>query len=116
MPNHYLIVQLADIGDLILSTPALVALREAQPDAHITLLTTTHSAPVITGTNLVNDIITFDRQHFNSSRAFFQFANLRRILGLRKGHYDAVVFLHHFTLKLCGHNVAKHHESTSNTN
>ena len=38
MAERYLIVQLADIGDLIVSTPALAALREAQPDAHIALL------------------------------------------------------------------------------
>lgn len=100
MPNRYLIVQLADIGDLIVSTPALATLREAQPDAHITLLTTTHSAPVIADTNLVDEIITFDKNQFNGSRAFFQSANLRRIFSLRKGKYDAVVFLHHFTLKL----------------
>ncbi len=100
MPEHYLIVQLADIGDLILSTPALAALREAKPDADITLLTTAHSAPVIAGTNLVDEIITFDKKQFNGSRALFQPANLRRILDLRKGHYDVVVFFHHFTLKL----------------
>lgn len=100
MPNRYLIVQLADIGDIIVSTPALAALREARPDAHITLLTTAHSAPVIAGTNLVDEIITFDKKQFNGSKAFFQPANLRRVLALRKGHYDAVVFFHHFTLKL----------------
>jgi N-acetylglucosaminyldiphosphoundecaprenol N-acetyl-beta-D-mannosaminyltransferase len=100
MPNRYLIVELADIGDLIVSTPALSALREAQPDAHIMLLTTTHSAPVIAGTNLVDEIIIFDKQQFNGSRAFFQPANLRRVFALRSSHYDAVVFFHHFTLKL----------------
>ncbi len=100
MPNRYLIVELADIGDLIVSTPALAALREAQPDAHITLLTTTHSAPIIAGINLVDEIITFDKKQFNGSRAFFQPANLRHVFDLRKGHYDAVVFFHHFTLKL----------------
>lgn len=98
--KNILVVQLADIGDLILSTPALSALREARPDAHITLLTTSHSATVIAGTNLVDDIITFDKKQFNGSRAFFQPANLRRIFALRNGHYDSVVFFHHFTLKL----------------
>ncbi|MBI1281909.1 MAG: WecB/TagA/CpsF family glycosyltransferase [Anaerolineaceae bacterium] len=98
--RNILVVELADIGDLIVSTPALAALREARPDAHITLLTTSHSAPVIAGTNLVDEIITFDKKQFNGSRAFFQPANLRRVFELRKGHYDAVVFFHHFTLKL----------------
>lgn len=100
MAERYLIVQLADIGDLIVSTPALAALREAQPDAHISLLTTAHAAPILNGTNLVNEIITFDKGKFNSSRAFFRPDNLRQIFGLRRGHYDAVFFFHHFTLKL----------------
>ncbi len=100
MPSRYLIVQLADIGDLIVSTPALAALREANPDAHITLLTTAHSAPIIADINLVDEIITFDKKQFNGSSAFFQPANLRRVFGLRRGHYDAVIFFHHFTLKL----------------
>lgn len=98
--NRLLIVQLADIGDLIVSTPALAALREARPDAYITLLTTAHAAPMVEGTNLVDEIITFDKGQFNSSRAFFKPANLRRIFNLRHGHYDAVIFFHHFTLKL----------------
>jgi len=100
MANRFLVVQLADIGDLILSTPALSALREAHPDAHIALLTTTHAAPIITDTQFVDEIITFDRQAFNSSYAFFKPNNLRRVLALRAGRYDTVVFFHHFTLKL----------------
>ncbi|MBI5666775.1 MAG: WecB/TagA/CpsF family glycosyltransferase [Chloroflexi bacterium] len=98
MAERYLIVQLADIGDLILSTPALAALREAKPDAHITLLTSAHAAPVVQGTTLVDDIVTFDRNTFNSSASLLKPANLRRIFGL--GHFDTVVFFHHFTLKL----------------
>src|SRR5689334_9370939 len=98
--NRLLIVQLADIGDLIVSTPALAALREAHPDTHITLLTTTHAAPIIEGTNLVDEILAFDKGQFNGSRAFFKPDNLRRIFNLRSGHYDTVVFFHHFTLKL----------------
>lgn len=92
-----LLVQLADIGDLITTTPAITALREAQPDAHLTLLTSTHAAPVIETTDLVDDIVTLDRQNINGSLAFFRPANLRQIFAL--GKYDTVVFFHHFTLK-----------------
>lgn len=100
MADRYLLVQLADIGDLVLTTPAIAALREAHPDAHLTLLTTTHSAPVMPP-HLVNEIITFERQNFNSSSAFFKPANLRRLWSLRSaGRYDAIIFFHHFTLKL----------------
>ncbi len=55
---------------------------------------------MIRGTQLVDAVITFERQQFNSSKALFQPANLRRIGALRQGHYDTLIFLHHFTLKL----------------
>mgnify|MGYP002861760393 FL=1 len=95
-----LIVQTGDIGDLIITTPALTALREAHPDAHITLIATSHAAPVVMNTGLVDAVITFDRAQFNSSTAFLKPKNLRVIASLRKHRYDMVVFFRHFTLRL----------------
>ncbi|MBZ0303439.1 MAG: hypothetical protein K8J31_27095, partial [Anaerolineae bacterium] len=92
-----LLVQLADIGDLILTTPALHALREAQPDAHLTLLTTTHSAPVVEGAGLVDTIVTLDQTAFDRATAALRPGNLRRLFGL--GRCDVVVYFHHFTLR-----------------
>ncbi|MBL8155289.1 MAG: WecB/TagA/CpsF family glycosyltransferase [Anaerolineae bacterium] len=100
MTARILLVQLADIGDLILTTPALAALREARPDAHLTLLTSAHAAPILEGTGLVDSVVTLERQQMNSSAAFFRPANLRRLRGLRREPFEAVVFFHHFTLKL----------------
>ncbi|MBC7872322.1 MAG: glycosyltransferase family 9 protein, partial [Chitinophagaceae bacterium] len=99
MPDKILIVQLADIGDLVLSTPALAALRAARPEAHLTLLTSSHAAPVVEGTGLVDEIITFDKKVFGSLKALLKPAHLRQIFNLRRGHYDALLFFHHFTLK-----------------
>ncbi|MCC6804811.1 MAG: WecB/TagA/CpsF family glycosyltransferase [Anaerolineae bacterium] len=102
MSRRILIVQLADIGDLILSTPALAALREADPDAHIALLTTAHSAPVLPD-DLVDDLILFDKHTFDSPKALLKPSNLRRALALaarlRRGRYDTTIFLHHFTTR-----------------
>jgi N-acetylglucosaminyldiphosphoundecaprenol N-acetyl-beta-D-mannosaminyltransferase len=92
-----LLVQFADIGDLILTTPAISALREARPDVYLALLTSAHAAPVIEGSGLVDEIITFDKSAFNGTKAFFQPSNLRRIFQI--GHFDTVVYFHHFTLK-----------------
>ena len=97
VPERILLVQLADIGDLILTTPALAALRAARPDAHLTLLASAHAAPVIADSGLVDALITLDRQGFNSSRALLRPANLRRLL--RVGRHDTVVYFHHFTLR-----------------
>jgi N-acetylglucosaminyldiphosphoundecaprenol N-acetyl-beta-D-mannosaminyltransferase len=92
-----LLVQLADIGDLVVTTPALHALREAQSDAHLTLLTTPHSAPVVAGTTLVDEIVTLEQTALDRATAFFRPDNIRRIFGL--GRYDVVIYFHHFTLK-----------------
>lgn len=99
MNERILIVQLADIGDLVLATPALAALREARPDAHLTLLAHAHSAPLIEGTGLVDALIVFEREAFSRPRSLLSPALLRRVWALRGGRYDTVLFLHHFTLK-----------------
>lgn len=92
-----LLVQLADIGDLVVTTPALHALRLALPEAHLTLLTTPHSVPLVQGAGLVDEIVTLDQTALDRATAFFRPANMRRVLGLRR--YDVVVFFHHFTLR-----------------
>ena len=99
MPDRILIIQLADIGDLVLSTPALAALRAAKPQAHLTLLTSGHAAPIVGETGLVDEIITFDKKIFSGLKALLKPAHLRQILSLHGGHYDTIVFFHHFTLK-----------------
>ena len=99
MSHRFLLVQLADIGDLILTTPAIASLRESHPDAHLTLLTSSHSA-VILPDDLVDEVITFDKQTTVSSWSLFLPANFNRIMQLRQGQYDTVIFFHHFTLKL----------------
>src|SRR5687767_14242283 len=99
MTERILLVQMADIGDLILSTPAIAALREARPDSHITLLTSKQSASIIEE-GLVDEILQFDKKGFNGTLALLNFRNLRRIWQLREGNYETIVFFHHFTLLL----------------
>jgi exopolysaccharide biosynthesis WecB/TagA/CpsF family protein len=100
MTPRFIIVQLADIGDLVLSTPALAALREAHPDAHITLLTTTHAVPVIPS-GLVDRVLTLERRTFDHPLRMFHPRTLRLLWRLREGgQAQAIVFFHHFTLRL----------------
>jgi N-acetylglucosaminyldiphosphoundecaprenol N-acetyl-beta-D-mannosaminyltransferase len=91
-----LLVQLADIGDLILATPALAALREARPEAHIGLLIHQHVAPILEGTGLADEIITIDRDAGPANRYLFTQAHRAKIRSA--GHFDTIVYLHHFTL------------------
>jgi exopolysaccharide biosynthesis WecB/TagA/CpsF family protein len=98
-----LIIQLADIGDLVLSTPALAALRIAHPKAHITVLTTAHAASVLQGTSLADDVITFDKHTFDSPRALLSLGNLRRLFALgvhlRRKRCDTALVFHHFSTR-----------------
>lgn len=101
--QRILVVQLADLGDLVLSTPALAALRAAHPAAHIALLTTAHSAPLVAEGGLVDEVITFDKHTFDSPEALLKPANLGRALALarrlRAGRYDVTVYFHHFSTR-----------------
>jgi len=102
MSQRFLIIQLADIGDLILSTPAISALRAVHPDAQIAVLTTKHAAPILDA-RLVDEVITFDKHTFDSPKAMLQPANavaLLKLAGrLRRGRYDTLLFFHHFTTR-----------------
>ncbi len=98
-----LVVKLAGIGDLLLATPALQALRETYPEAKIDLLVTPASAGLLNGWNVVNDIIVLDKYLFDSPRQILKNPKILSQLTplfqeLRDKNYDAVVLMHHLTL------------------
>jgi heptosyltransferase-2 len=102
LPPHarILVVKLAGIGDLLLATPALLALRESYPQAHIDLLVTPDSAGLLTGWPVIDTIIVLDKYLFDSPQQFLKHPlRLIDLWGtLRRGRYDAVLLLHHLTL------------------
>jgi heptosyltransferase-2 len=98
-----LVVKLATLGDLLLATPALRALRLRYPDAHIDVLTTYQAAPLLGHSPLVNRVFAVDKYAFDAPRQFVR--RPRRVLGLiqlltslRRRRYDALLLLHHLTL------------------
>ncbi len=100
---HILVVKLAGIGDLLLATPALRALRESYPQARIDLLVTPDSAGLLNGWEVIDNIIVLDKYLFDSPQQMVLHpATLLRLTmlwnTLRAGHYDAVLLLHHLTL------------------
>ncbi len=100
--DRILIVKLADIGDLLTSTPALYALRRTFPAARLDLLTTPPAAAAVQP-RLVDRVLTAPR---SLARRPGELPALGRLLvDLRRGRYDAVLFLHHLTL---GAGVAKY--------
>lgn len=90
-----LLLQIAGIGDLLLATPALDALRERYPNARIDLLASDRSAPLLAGHPSLHEVyalkVSAIRQPLSPS-AWRQFAGV--IGPLQKNGYDALVSLH----------------------
>ncbi|HKV00856.1 MAG TPA: hypothetical protein VJQ26_01960, partial [Ktedonobacteraceae bacterium] len=100
---HILVVKLATIGDLLLATPALRALRETYPQARIDLLVTPASAGLLDDWEVIDHVIVLDKYLFDYPQQLLE--NPRNLLRLsplwhtlREGDYDAVLLLHHLTL------------------
>ena len=103
-PNaHILVVKMAGIGDLLLATPALRALRESYPNARIDLLVTPDSAGILNGWDVIDNILVLNKYLFDYPQQILKnphnLLQLRPLWhDLRNGHYDAVLLLHHLTL------------------
>src|ERR1700680_3290575 len=100
---HILVVKLATIGDLLLATPALRALRETYPQARIDLLVTPASAGLLDGWEVIDRVIVLDKYLFDYPQQLLRHpGDLKRLQplwrDLRGGNYDAVLLMHHLTL------------------
>ncbi len=99
--SRILAIELADIGNLVLITPALAALRQTFPAAKLDVLTTPHAAPILNGTHLADEVICFPKAAFDRPADLLRPANMRALLALtkrlRSGHYDTMLFFHHLT-------------------
>ena len=96
-------MKLATIGDLLLATPALRALRETYPHARLDLLVTPASAGLLDDWEVIDRVIVLDKYLFDYPQQLLK--NPRNLLrlkslwhDLRDGDYDAVLLLHHLTL------------------
>jgi heptosyltransferase-3 len=81
-----LLVRLRSIGDSVLTTPSILALRRFLPDAEIDILLEDWVAPVLAGHHALNRIVTLEGRSF-SSRA-------RVAREIRANRYDVVYNLH----------------------
>jgi len=98
-PGRILVVKLADIGDLLTTTPALRALRLRYPRAEITALVTPHTATLLEGNDAVDSTILFPKGIFDQPRAAVQPNALWRAgqlaRKLRSHRFDVAVLFHH---------------------
>src|SRR2546428_8408294 len=85
-----LLVRLRQIGDVVFTTPAVRALRQNFPDAHLTYLVEPAAAPVVLDNPHLNDVIVAPRARgWRGLRDDLALA--RR---LRAGRYDLAIDFH----------------------
>jgi predicted lipopolysaccharide heptosyltransferase III len=84
--RRVLVVRLRSIGDTVLATPSLIALRRFLPDAQIDVLLEDWVAPILQGFEAIDNVLIVEKDNLKSS---FQMA--RRI---RQTRYDVAFNLH----------------------
>jgi ADP-heptose:LPS heptosyltransferase len=89
--NTILVLKWGALGDMVICTPALRALREAYPDAHITLLTNPLMEQIVPAGTLVDEIIFYKQEILHSTH--WLAGHYRLIRRLRKRKYDLAVNL-----------------------
>ncbi|MBF0504580.1 MAG: glycosyltransferase family 9 protein [Candidatus Omnitrophica bacterium] len=88
--QNILIVRTDRIGDVVLTTPAIKALRRAYQTARISVLVTPQTYDLVDGNPYVDEILVDDRQ--GRHKDLFGFVQLTRDIRLKK--FDLVIIFH----------------------
>jgi len=100
-PRRILAVKLDALGDALLTTPALRAIKATYPTAQLEVLTAA-GGPALAGLPYIDRVLNFDKHSYDNPREALKPANLAKALKfalqLACARYDAVIFFHHFTL------------------
>src|SRR5580693_2037604 len=93
--ENILLIRLKSIGDVVLTLPAVNAIRDNFPSAKITFLTSKENAGLLRGFREVDEVISVDRAALrggNPLKVFREFFGLLR--QLRAAKFDLAVDLH----------------------
>lgn len=90
MYQNILVINLLHIGDLLLATPVLRALRAEFPQAHITLLADAKIDAVVKYNRHIDELISVDKKGYHNKLGNY----LRLIADIRGRKFDLVVNLH----------------------
>jgi len=85
-----LIVRTDRIGDVLLTTPLIKALRNGFPNAHIAMMVRPYAGDVVLGNPYINEVIIYDK--YGSQRSFL--SSLKFALDLRKRKFDLAIIAH----------------------
>ncbi len=82
-----LIIRLSSIGDCVLASPVVEALRERYPDAHLTWVVQAKSVPVVQGLPGLDEVLLWDNNCRDHGLA-------RALVSAWRGKYDVALDLH----------------------
>lgn len=88
--TQILIVLIAGIGDMILATQSIRAIRNAYPDAKIHILTSTESLPVAKNCRYINQVWCFPVRELQNNK-YMIIAIFKLLFSLRKIHFNILV-------------------------
>jgi heptosyltransferase-2 len=88
--KRILIVRTDRIGDVLLSTPVIKALRDGNPSAYISMMVSPYTKDIVEGNPYLDEVIIYDKESKHKSwQASFKFA-----LNLKKKKFDLSLILH----------------------
>lgn len=94
-PQNILIINFGQIGDVVLSLPALKAVRERFPAARITLMIGKSGAAVVQMSNLADEQIVVDRVKLRDGNKLVSIKEILKISkDVRRRKFDFIIDLH----------------------
>ncbi|MFA5085561.1 MAG: lipopolysaccharide heptosyltransferase II [Candidatus Omnitrophota bacterium] len=90
MSKRIIIVRMDRIGDVVLSGPAIKAVRDAYPDSRIAVLVRPYAREAVDGNPYIDEVITYDKRGKEKGL----FGKIRFISNLRHKRFDLAVILH----------------------
>ena len=88
--DRILIVRTDRIGDVLLSTPVIKAVREAYPNAYIAMMVSPYARDIVEGNPNLSEVIVYDKAGAEKS----WWGSAKFSLALRKKHFDLAIILH----------------------
>src|SRR3990172_8044253 len=87
-PQRILIIQLRRIGDVLMCTPVIQALRQKYPQSHLAFLTEEESRSILENNPHLNEVIVWDKNKYEN-----WFYALKKIKEIRDKKFDLVIDL-----------------------
>jgi ADP-heptose:LPS heptosyltransferase len=94
-PQNILVLDFGQLGDVVLSVPALSAIRKRFAGARITVATGTAASPVVEMSGLADGVLSVDRVRLRDGPKLRSLAEIARLVGdVRRAGYDLAIDLH----------------------